>query len=68
MGINGFVLAESLRELLPSLRVLFTSGYSEDIMANRRVCNAAIELIEKPYTIQSLSSRVREVLDIGKRQ
>jgi two-component system, cell cycle sensor histidine kinase and response regulator CckA len=62
-GINGLVLAERVQVLLPNVRVLYTSGYSEEVMADRGVRKTGIEFLEKPYTIQSLASRVRDVLD-----
>ena len=62
-GINGLVLAERVQLMLPNVRVLYTSGYSEEVMADRGVRRTGIEFLEKPYTIQSLASRVRDVLD-----
>ena len=62
-GMNGRVLAERAAALLPTLRVLFVSGYTEDLIVDRGVLKAGIEFLAKPYSIEQLARRVREVLD-----
>ena len=62
-GMNGRVLAERAAVLLPTIRVLFVSGYTEDLIADRGVLKTGIEFLAKPYSIEQLARRVREVLD-----
>jgi nitrogen-specific signal transduction histidine kinase/CheY-like chemotaxis protein len=60
---NGRWLAEKLREFKPALRVLYTSGYSEEVIAHQGRPNAAVHFLPKPFTAESLLSRVRSALD-----
>ena len=62
-GMNGRVLAERVVALLPTIRVLFVSGYTEDFIVDRGVLKTGIEFLAKPYSIEQLARRVREVLE-----
>jgi PAS domain S-box-containing protein len=62
-GMNGRVLAEGVAALLPDIRVLFVSGYAENFIVDRGVLKNGIEFLAKPYSLDQLSRRVREVLD-----
>ena len=61
--LNGPALAERVRELLPELPVLFTSGYSGTVLARHGVLHPGIEFLPKPYSGDALARRVRELLD-----
>jgi CheY-like chemotaxis protein len=67
-GMNGRVLAERVTAALPNIRVLFVSGYTESIIVDRGVLKNGIEFLAKPYSLEQLSRRVREVLDAAARQ
>jgi two-component system cell cycle sensor histidine kinase/response regulator CckA len=60
---NGPELVELLKSRLPSLKVLFMSGYTEDIMSHQATLDAPVSLLEKPFTPDLLVHKVREVLD-----
>jgi PAS domain S-box-containing protein len=62
-GMNGQVLMERLLELRPSLKVLFTSGYTANVIVHHGVLREGIEFLAKPYSLDLLAQRVREVLD-----
>jgi CheY-like chemotaxis protein len=62
-GISGGALADQLRELRPNLRVMFMSGYSEDVFAKRGVLSAGTAYIQKPFDPDRLAAKVREILD-----
>ncbi len=62
-GMNGRQLAERLAQAHPENRTLFTSGYTENIIAHHGVLERGIEFLGKPYTLEVLTSRVREMLD-----
>ena len=64
-GMNGRVLADKVSALLPTIRVLFVSGYTEDFIVDRGVLKVGIEFLAKPYSIDQLERRVRELLDHG---
>ncbi|HQP34168.1 MAG TPA: PAS domain S-box protein, partial [Polyangiaceae bacterium] len=61
--MNGRVLAERLLALRPSVRVLFTSGYTENVIVHHGVLDAGIRFLGKPYTVRDLAARIRKVLD-----
>jgi CheY-like chemotaxis protein len=61
-GMNGSELAGRLKALRPTLRVLFTSGYTRDVIAERGILEPTTAFIAKPYTPAELSAKVRELL------
>jgi CheY-like chemotaxis protein len=62
-GLNGRQLADRLVARRPALRVLFTSGYTDDVIAPHGVLEPGVEFLAKPYTLETLGRRVRQVLD-----
>jgi PAS domain S-box-containing protein len=62
-GLDGKELAQRLLRERPELRVLFASGYTGNILAERGVVDDGVEILAKPYTPQTLGHKVREVLD-----
>ena len=66
-GMDGRLLAERITGALPDIRVLFVSGYTEDVVVSHGVLNAGIEFLAKPYSVDQLARRVREVLSTGRR-
>jgi PAS domain S-box-containing protein len=63
-GGSGPELASLLKHLNPELKVLFMSGYTGDLLAQHGVLNPGTLLLEKPFTIDTLMSSVREALGI----
>ncbi len=63
--MDGRLLAERVKELLPDVKVLFASGYTEDVVLKHRLLTHEVALLQKPFTMESLLSKVREVLDAG---
>jgi len=61
-GMNGRVLAERVAAFSPAIRVLFMSGYTQDIIAEHGVLPGGIEFLAKPYSVTQLARRVQEVL------
>jgi CheY-like chemotaxis protein len=61
--MNGKELALEVGKILPKVRVLFTSGYTEDHIVNSGSLDRGIDFLQKPYSIQTLAKKVREVLD-----
>jgi two-component system cell cycle sensor histidine kinase/response regulator CckA len=61
-GFNGRELADRLRTARPEAAVLYTSGYTDDVIAHRGVLDRNMAYIPKPYTADELAAKVREVL------
>ncbi len=62
-GMNGRVLGDRLRESKPDLPILFMSGYTDDEILRHGVSESNHELIAKPFSRESLASRIRKILD-----
>ena len=62
-GIDGRTLANQLRGMQPRLRVLYCSGYMEDASAHRGVIDTGLAFLAKPFTVEELARKARDVLD-----
>jgi CheY-like chemotaxis protein len=62
-GMSGPKFAERLRTLRPSTRVLFMSGYADDTVLAFGAIDVNRAFLQKPFTPESLASKVRDVLD-----
>ena len=61
--MDGMVMAEWLKATFPNVKVLFTSGYTDDAIAHHGVLKPGIAFLPKPYTPMALSRKVRDLLD-----
>ncbi len=61
--MDGKQLAEQLKRIHPETRVLFTSGYTNDIVVRNGVLRQGAAFLLKPYSVATLAVKVREVLD-----
>jgi CheY-like chemotaxis protein len=62
-GMSGGQLAAALRVIDPAVKVLFMSGYSDDALVSRGISVHGMDFIEKPFTQDALSRKVRGVLE-----
>jgi PAS domain S-box-containing protein len=62
-GKSGKDLADRLTLLQPAMKVLFMSGYTDEGIARYGVLEPGISLLQKPFSLEALANRVREVLD-----
>jgi signal transduction histidine kinase len=63
--MGGKVMAEWLKATYPHIKILFTSGYTDDAVAHHGVLEAGVDFLSKPYTPAVLARKVREILDQG---
>ena len=61
--LGGRELTRRLHELRPNLRVLYTTGYTDDAVLRHGVSEAEVALVAKPFTYSILRARIRELLD-----
>ena len=62
-GMNGHQLAERLASRCPEMRVIYTSGYTDNVIVHHGVLQPGTAFIEKPYMREALLRKIREVLD-----
>lgn len=62
-GMRGPELAEALWARRPDLKVIFMSGYTDDVIARHSELQPGTAFLEKPFTPDVLTRTVREVLD-----
>jgi FixJ family two-component response regulator len=61
--MSGRELAQRLKVLQPSLKVLYISGYTDDMLAHHGVLESNVFLLQKPFAPDELAKKLREVLD-----
>jgi CheY-like chemotaxis protein len=61
-GMSGVELADRMERELPGIRVLFMTGYAEEVVANQGILGRHRECIGKPFTQEQITRRVREIL------
>jgi YesN/AraC family two-component response regulator len=61
--MGGKVMADKLIAEYPDLKILFTSGYTDDAIAHDGVLGPRVHLLLKPHTPATLARKVRELLD-----
>jgi CheY-like chemotaxis protein len=61
--MGGRELAARLREVAPELKVLFVSGYTDSAILHHGVLEAGTHFLQKPFTVEQLAGKVREVLE-----
>ena len=62
-GMNGRELAQRISEIRPNTKILYMSGYTENVIGHNGTLDAGVRLLQKPFTLQDLKNKVREVLD-----
>ena len=62
-GINGRVTAERITSMRPGIKVLYTSGYTAEVIDKQGILEKGINYLNKPFTSHEFSVRIRDVLD-----
>ena len=62
-GMIGRELAERLRSVFPKIKVLYMSGYTKSAIVHHGLLEEGINYIQKPFMVEALSRKVREVID-----
>jgi PAS domain S-box-containing protein len=61
-GMNGRQLHQKLAAIQPGLRVLYTSGYTDNVIVHHGVLDGELHFLQKPFTLQALREKVRQSL------
>jgi len=62
--MSGPELARHMTELRPEIKIIFTSGYTNDAIARQGVLDPAVAFIQKPYRPKALALKIQEVLAV----
>jgi len=61
-GMNGRELHRRLAARIPALKVLYMSGYSENVIANQGMLYEGVHFIQKPFSVRALLEKIRQSL------
>lgn len=61
--MNGKELHAKLSEVYQGLKVLYMSGYTRDVISHHGVLEGGVNFIQKPFSVEGLSSKVRAILE-----
>ncbi|MBN1950569.1 MAG: PAS domain S-box protein [Bacteroidales bacterium] len=61
--MNGRQLAREIQNVYPSIKVLYVSGYTANVIAHRGVLDKDVHFLQKPFSQGKLAAKVREVID-----
>jgi hypothetical protein len=64
-GMSGVELSKRLAPMQPEMKVLFMSRYTADAIVHQGILESGIAFIQKPFSMDSLTHKVREVLGSG---
>ncbi len=62
-GMNGRLLTERIRSIIPGIRCLYMSGYTADILHSRGINDVTHDLLQKPFGLSELATRIRSALN-----
>jgi two-component SAPR family response regulator len=62
--MNGRKLAEEALKRRPELRILYTTGYTRNAIVHNGVLDPDVQLLAKPFTIESLAQKLDEILSV----
>jgi two-component system cell cycle sensor histidine kinase/response regulator CckA len=62
-GMNGRVLSEQLRASYPGLKVLYVSGYTDDVLITHAALPQGTHFLQKPFALSTLATTIRTIVD-----
>jgi len=62
-GMSGRKLVDRLKVIHPEMKILYMSGYTDNAILHHGILEPGTNFIQKPFTVESLPRKVREVLD-----
>jgi len=62
-GLGGPVVAQHISRRFPGIRVLFVSGYTDDVVFRHGLSEQGVNFLQKPFSPPELAAKVRDVLD-----
>jgi FixJ family two-component response regulator len=62
-GISGKQLSDEIEKIYPEIKILFISGYTDESIVQHGILDSQVEFLQKPFSVESLGKKVRQVLD-----
>jgi PAS domain S-box-containing protein len=62
-GMSGRELAEAFRVYDPTIKVLFQSGYTDDVVVRNGIMHAEVAFLQKPFSVDVLAQKIRNLFD-----
>jgi PAS domain S-box-containing protein len=66
--MNGREFADSLMQVRPSIKLLFVSGYADDVVLHTGLSREATPFLQKPFSLKQLGAKVNEILSVRARK
>jgi two-component system, cell cycle sensor histidine kinase and response regulator CckA len=63
-GMSGRELAEAFHALRPGIKILFQSGYTDDIVVHHGILQTEVPFLQKPFSIDALAKKIRNLFDL----
>jgi CheY-like chemotaxis protein len=60
--MSGYEVCLQTTKLHPNIKVLYMSGYTADVIAHHGMLDPGVHLLQKPFTLKTLSQKIREIL------
>jgi YesN/AraC family two-component response regulator len=61
--MNGKELSEKIREKIPDIHILYSSGYTDNHLIHSGELDTTIDFLQKPYSVIQLLKKVRKILN-----
>ena len=61
-GMSGRILVERVRRTLPTLEVIYMSGYTDDAMTRHGILESRVNFLQKPFSMVNLAAKIKSVL------
>jgi YesN/AraC family two-component response regulator len=61
--MNGRELQEQISGLYPTMKTLFVSGYTANVIVHQGILEQGLHFLSKPFSIQALAAKLRNILD-----
>jgi CheY-like chemotaxis protein len=61
--MSGRELAERVRQIRPDAKVIFMSGYTDDVLVRTGALDSSMPFLQKPLRTETLNAKIREALD-----
>jgi DNA-binding NtrC family response regulator len=65
-SMNGVELYNAIKPLQPEIKVLYMSGYTDNVIAHNGILEADVNFIQKPFAISDMFDKISSILNIKK--